>query len=270
MVTPHRAKKRLGQHFLESQQIIDRIVEVLALRPGERVIEIGPGLGALTVPLAQTGAELIAIEFDRDVVPSLRKKLGSYAGCRVINADFLTFDPDPSLLPEFILAGNLPYNITSPVMEWCVRHRGRIQRAVFMVQRELGRRIAGRPPGKDWSPLSIHTQLHFDVRVCFDVPPEAFRPPPEVVSSVIELTPHDRYRVDYPKSFERLVRQSFQHRRKLLVNNLAPELLPDSESAAEALEEVGLSRTVRAEQVDIDLFLALTEYLVSRNLLSAS
>lgn len=263
----YHPKMRLGQHFLTSTDIIDRIIAVINPTAGDIIVEIGPGRGALTLPLAESGAGLVAIEFDEDVIGHLRKLLKGRDNVRLINTDFLTFEPDPDRLGSFVLIGNLPYNITSPVMDWCYRHRESISRAVFMIQRELARRIAGRPGSRDWSPLSIFTQLWFDVRICFDVSPDAFQPPPEVTSSVIELTPRQAPDIPDYERFERLVRQAFVHRRKQLVNNLTPELVASIDEIHAILDNLGLKRSVRAEELSLEMFLTLTDRLIARNIL---
>jgi 16S rRNA (adenine1518-N6/adenine1519-N6)-dimethyltransferase len=261
----YHAKKRLGQNFLISQSIIDRIVGLVVPGPGRPVIEIGPGRGALTVPLAKSGAEIWAVEFDRDLVGYLSKLLASHLNARVINADFLGFEPDPNQLPQFCLVGNLPFNITSPVIDWCVRYHKRITTAVLMVQDELAARLAGSPGSKDWSPLSIFTQLHFEVQRRFTVPPSSFQPAPKVTSAVITLAPRTSV-VHLPEGFETVVRTAFKHRRKQLVNNLVPGLVPDAAAARDLMAEVSLDPTTRAEQVTIEQFLELTRRLNSRKL----
>ncbi len=264
----YHAKKRLGQHFLTSPDIIQRIIDLIDPSKDKTIIEIGPGQGALTKPLAASGADLVAIEFDNDLIKRLKKLLKPYPNTRLLNIDFLLFEPELGRFPNFTLVGNLPYNITSPVLDWCVKYRSQVDRAVFMVQRELARRIAASPGSKDWSPLSIFTQLWFDVKMCFDVPPEAFQPPPEVISSVIELTARGEAAIENIDSFDRVVRQSFTHRRKTLVNNLVPDIIPDTQRATDILDEIGLDHGIRAEQLTIDDFLKLTQTLISRNILS--
>ncbi|MBI5266626.1 MAG: ribosomal RNA small subunit methyltransferase A [candidate division Zixibacteria bacterium] len=255
-----RPRKRFGQHFLSDRRTVDRIVAIIAPSAESTIVEIGPGEGVLTLPLAKTGARLVAVEFDRDLIRPLEKKLLPSPNARVIQQDFLDFEPEPDL-GRFVLAGNIPYNITSPVIDWCVAHVGRLARVVLMVQREMGKRIAGRPGTKDWSPLSIMTQLHFDVHYEFEVPPSAFTPPPDVHSAVIRLVPRsDAPVVDHAR-LDRLVRASFTHRRKLLVNNLVPEVCPTAEQLARHLVTIGARPDCRAEQISIDQFILLTGLL---------
>ena len=266
-VPAYRAKKRLGQNFLRSKAIVDRVLGLVAPGKNDTVVEIGPGRGALTVPLAESGAAVWAVEFDRDLMLYLSALLASYPNVRLINGDFLDFDPTAEKLDRFKLVGNLPYNITSPVLDWCVRYRERVECVVLMVQRELGARIAGSPGSKDWSPLSIFIQSVFRVEKCFDVAPSHFTPAPKVTSTVLRLTPYPEPLVPDSALFEKVVRASFQHRRKLLVNNLVPEIIPDGITAAEVLCAVGLGGKTRAEEVTIEQFLRLTTELVERKLM---
>jgi 16S rRNA (adenine1518-N6/adenine1519-N6)-dimethyltransferase len=256
----HRPRKRFGQHFLSDQRTLERIVELVAPSASSVIVEIGPGHGVLTLPLVKTGARVVAVEFDRDLIKPLEKKLTSFPNGRVIQQDFLDFEPDPAL-DNFVLVGNIPYNITSPVIDWCIAHVARLTRVVLMVQREMGKRIAGRPGAKDWSPLSIVTQLQFEVHYAFEVAPAAFTPPPDVHSAVIMMTPRaDALVVDIAK-LDRLLRAAFAHRRKLLVNNLVPWICPTGEQLAGYLESIGARSDCRAEQVTIDQFILLTKLL---------
>jgi len=260
----YRAKKRLGQHFLINAQTIYDIVSYVDADKEDTIIEIGPGKGELTLPLADSGAELFAVEFDRDLAPLLEKSIIGFDNARVINMDFLKFKPEDHRLSSFILVGNLPYNITTPVLEWCVRYRRSIKVAVLMMQRELAARVCAGPGSRDWSPLAIFTQLYFDTKRVMEVGPEDFSPRPEVQSSVVLLTPLvDTERPDYaflgiPSFFEDLVRASFKHRRKQLVNNLVPDFVPTTGEYYELIDQIDLYPTVRAEELTIEQFLKLT------------
>lgn len=257
----YHAKKRLGQNFLKSETVIRRVVETVAPQAGENIIEIGPGRGALTLALAESGAVITGVEFDRDLSGYLNKLAGRYDNIEIINADFLEFQPDPERLPSFKLVGNLPYNITSPVIDWCMRFHPRITGAVFMVQKELALRLSAEPRSKNWSPLSVFTQALFDVEFGFDVPPESFRPRPKVTSSVVRLTPRRSHIPIHGPEFAAVVRASFRQRRKLLANNLIGGIVPDGDLMRQILTESGLEASCRAEQVTIEQFLNLTECL---------
>lgn len=263
----YRSKKRLGQNFLKSDKVIAEIVRLVNDGSEDTIVEIGPGRGALTRPLAESGLRLVAVEFDRDLAPRLRRELERYDNLSIIQQDILDFDPSAHGLESFAVAGNLPYNITSPVLEWVVERRRSIRRAVLMMQREVAARVAGSPGGKDWSPLSIFTQLHYDVEIAFTVPPGAFEPPPKVTSAVVVLTPHDSIRILHPDAFERIVRQSFAQRRKLLVNNLNPLVETTPSRLRHTLESLGLPANVRAEQMSIGDFTRLTDRLLDEGLI---
>ena len=266
-MAPYHPKKRLGQNFLESEDVIRRVVELVGASAEDTVIEIGPGRGALTLPLARTGARVLAVEFDRDLINYLEKLTKKHANVEIINTDFLRYEPDPDAIPQFTLVGNIAYNITSPVLEWCTRYRDRITRVVLMLQKELAARVCSKPGSRDWSPLAVFTQLHFSVRYCFDVPAGSFRPEPKVSSTVITLSATDRTIETDLSSMQRVVRAAFRHRRKLLMNNLVPDTIPSASVAGEIAAELSLSDTCRAEEMPIDLFLKLTDSLVSRNIL---
>ena len=266
-MAPYHAKKRLGQNFLESEDVIRRVVELVDAKAEDTVIEIGPGRGALTLPLARTGAQVLAVEFDRDLIAYLEKLTGKFPNVEIINADFLRYEPDLDSIRRFTLVGNIAYNITSPVLEWCTRYRDRISRVVLMLQKELAARVCSKPGSRDWSPLAVFTQLHFDVRYCFDVPATSFRPEPKVSSAVITLSAMERTTETDLLSMQRVVRTAFKHRRKLLMNNLVPGIIPSASVAGEVAAELSLPDTCRAEEMSIDLFLKLTDCLVSRNIL---
>lgn len=261
-MTSYHTKKRLGQHFLNAPEIVTRIVTLANPTPTDTVVEVGPGQGILTVLLAESGAQIIAVEFDRDLAPMLRNKFSASPRVEIINQDFLKFEPTSIEAPHFVLIGNLPYNITSPVMEWVVKYRSRITRAVFMVQKEMALRISARPGTKDWSPLSIFTQLAFEVKLAFDVPPQCFAPPPAVMSSVIELVPNNRPQPEYSSEFEGIVRSSFAQRRKVLANNLVPLVVPTETAMKSLLSELGFRPDLRAEQIAIEEFEAITRYCI--------
>lgn len=261
-----RAKKRLGQNFLESREHIDKIIDAISPGPGDTIVEIGSGRGALTVPLVESGATILAVEFDAQLCGYLEKLLKNKENVTVLEMDFLQFFPAEYGLKSFKLCGNLPFNISSPVIDWIVQHRASIKRAVIMIQKEVALRLSSHPGGKDWSPLAIMTQLYFDIRILFNVPPQYFRPSPEVTSSVVELTPKVETEIENFDKFEELVRASFKQRRKLLLNNLVPVIIPTVIAAEEIFQQMGLGRNTRAEEVTTAQFLELTALLNKRRM----
>lgn len=258
-----RAKKRFGQHFLVDSAIIDRIVATILPTPADKIVEIGPGQGALTEPLIESGASVCAVEYERDAYQRMEARFGDDNSLTLINADFLKITPSALPFERFKLVGNLPYNITSPIIEWTVTYRSHIESAVFMIQKEVALRLSSQPGQKDWSPLAILTGLFYQIEHCFDVPPDSFSPPPKVVSSVAKLTPKEEAAVPNFDLFEKLVRTAFTQRRKLLVNNLVPALIATRDQAVQILSSIGLNEKVRAEEVPTEKFLELTELLNS-------
>lgn len=261
---PYHPKKRLGQHFLVSDEIIRRVVELIRPDSNLAIVEVGPGMGALTIPLAKSGALLTAVEFDRDMVSYLEKQMAGFPNVTIINRDFISFDPATIAADRFVLAGNLPYNITSPVLDWATRHHGRIDRAVLMVQEEVAKRLTATPGCKDWSPLSIFAQLFFDLSFCFRVSADCFRPVSKVSSAVVQLLRREPVEVGDFGRFDRLVRASFAHRRKLLINNLVPKIIVDRAEAIAVLSESGLAQNCRAEELTIESFIRLAARLSDR------
>jgi 16S rRNA (adenine1518-N6/adenine1519-N6)-dimethyltransferase len=263
-VPGYRAKKRFGQNFLKSEDIIARIVDLIHPAAGMSIVEVGAGRGALSLVLAQADVKLTAIEIDRDLTGYLTKLLKPYPQAEIVSTDFLKWEPESD--ESFTLVGNLPFNITSPVIEWLVWHRQSIDRAVLLIQRELAARLSSGPGGRDWSPLSILTQLHFDIKYHFEVGPKNFHPAPEVTSAVIEMLPRGDAGNKPPRGLERVVRAAFAQRRKLLVNNLSSAFSLAPSDIRNVLREIGLNDQCRAEQVTIEQFLQLTESLVGHRM----
>ena len=260
----YHAKKRLGQNFLKSQDIIQKIIDAVHPQEQDRIIEIGAGRGAITLPLAESQATITAIEFDNDLIGYLTKLLSKFPNVEIINQDFLKYEPD---FKNYILVGNLPYNITTPVVEWvCKRHKD-VQAGYFMTQKEVALRLSAQPASKDWSPLAIFTQLYFDVELLFHIAPKHFSPPPKVESSLVKLIPRQNINIANPAIFEQVVRAAFSQRRKTLLNNLTLSLVPKSDETISILKECGLSAQVRAEQISLEHFLKLPNLFVLRNIL---
>ena len=186
MVLPVRPKKRLGQNFMTSQRHSGFIVDALSLAPGERVLEIGPGLGALTELLLNRGCPVVAVEKDAVLVDLLRYKYRN-ADLEVIHQDVLSLDLEGKASPEAPLKviGNIPYNITSPILEWLIKHRARITTAVLTVQWEVARRLAAKPGNKDWGSLSVFLQFYSDVELLRKIDKSHFNPVPRVDSAVL-------------------------------------------------------------------------------------
>jgi 16S rRNA (adenine1518-N6/adenine1519-N6)-dimethyltransferase len=222
----HRAKKRFGQNFLVDANIIDKIIHSFNPQPHDHVVEIGPGLGALTQPLLRTLARLDVIELDRDVIPQLNNLVGSER-LHIHNTDVLTFDFTSFSQINFQqeklrIIGNLPYNISTAVLFHLINHRSIIKDLHFMLQKEVVERIAASVGSHDFGRLSVMMQLHFNISPLFTVSPQCFRPVPGVESAIIRLQPKTECPVSAAEyaGFEALIRQAFSQRRKTLRNSL--------------------------------------------------
>jgi 16S rRNA (adenine1518-N6/adenine1519-N6)-dimethyltransferase len=251
-------KPPLGQHFLVDETVIDRILDAFGVVPGERVIEIGPGRGALTKALLSAGMEVDAIEVDPNMIRALQGLSRRYPGLTIHHADALNLDlakfADPAR--PLRLIGNLPYQISTPLLLHFTTQLDRIRQMTFMLQREVVTRIDAQPGGKDFGRLSIALQLDCEVDHHFDVPPEAFAPPPRVVSSVLTLWPRPgRHAVRDRAVLEELVRTAFQQRRKTLRNSLAGHVDPAT------LELAGIDPGLRAERLSIEDFVRLANLI---------
>jgi 16S rRNA (adenine1518-N6/adenine1519-N6)-dimethyltransferase len=215
----HRPRKRFGQHFLHDTGVRERLLDALDLSRADFVVEIGPGEGFLTGNLLETAGRVEAIEIDRDLVLHLKQLFPPLA---VHCADALAFDY--AVFPQgFRLVGNLPYNISTPLLFHLARYAGRVRDMHVMLQREVVERMVAKPSTPEYGRLSVMLQLRFDMKKLFRVPPGAFRPPPKVESAMVRMSPLPREK-DFPEEgFERIVRQAFSARRKTLRNAL-PEI----------------------------------------------
>lgn len=248
----HRPRKRFGQHFLHDSGVIDAIVGAIGPGAGDTVVEIGPGEGAITTPLARLAGRLHAIEFDRDLARGLRERYAGSDRVQVHEADALRFD-FASLGQDLRLVGNLPYNISTPLLFHLLDCHEQVRDMHFMLQKEVVERMAAAPGSRDYGRLTVMLGVRLAVVPLFDVPPEAFRPPPAVMSSVVRLAPlpAGSYAIDDPARFAQLVRQAFGMRRKTLRNALAGHATPAQ------LEAADIDPGARAEQVPIACWVAL-------------
>jgi len=220
----HRPRKHLGQHFLHDPLAIQRIVDAIAPRPGEPLVEIGPGLGAITVPLLERAQGMEVVEVDRDIVPRLEARCREHGHLVVHRADALSFD-FRGLAAEgrrLRVVGNLPYNISTPLLFHLLEAAAVIQDMHFLLQKEIVQRLAAPPGGKDYGRLSVMVQYRCQARHLFDVGPGAFRPPPRVDSAFVRLIPFPEppLRAVDERWLDRLVRLAFEQRRKTLRNAL--------------------------------------------------
>jgi 16S rRNA (adenine1518-N6/adenine1519-N6)-dimethyltransferase len=248
----HRARKRFGQHFLADESVLHDIVELIDPRPGQALVEIGPGLGALTWPLLQRCQALTVIELDRDLAARLRAHGG---GLTVIEADVLTVD-FAALAQQhgrlLRLVGNLPYNISTPILFHLLDAAAHVADQHFMLQKEVAQRMAAAPGGKDYGRLSVMLQWRYRIDELLAVPPQAFDPPPKVDSSVVRMRPLPLAGAQRPELLAELVTVAFSQRRKLLRHTLGRWL--DARGFAGGFD---LQR--RAEEVPVAEYLTLAE-----------
>lgn len=252
----HRPRKRFGQNFLTDHSVIDRIASAITPVEADHLVEIGPGQGALTATLAPAGCKLDVIELDRDLVAGLLAGFSIYPRFTLHSADALNFD-FASLTPDgtpLRVVGNLPYNISTPLIFKLLDNAALIRDMHFMLQLEVVQRLAAQPGSKHWGRLGIMTQYQCQVEHLFDVPPEAFDPPPKVQSAIVRLTPWAQS--PWPRCEQQRLRQvvqaCFAQRRKTLRNNLKG--LIDST----ALEQLGIDPGARAETLELTQFIEIT------------
>ena len=256
----HVPRKRFGQHFLHDAGIIDRIVAAIAPKDGDRLVEIGPGLGALTWPLLARHGTLEAIEIDRDAIATLQST-SRPGDLRMHEGDVLAFDfaalRGSIDRPALRLVGNLPYNISTPLLFRLIEARDHIEDMHFMLQKEVVDRMAARPGDAAYGRLSVMLAPWVTVQPLFDIGPGAFRPSPKVMSTYVRLRPrmHPGFPLDHPEHFARVVAAAFGQRRKTLRNSLKP--LFDESGFAQA----GIDPRLRAEVLSPADFARLAQVL---------
>ena len=264
-----RPNKRLGQHFLRDPAVILEIIDRAGFDSSDYVLEIGAGLGALTLPLAETVRKITAVEKDTRLTQLLGEEL-SRSGIHnvtLINADILKFDFDRlKRLPgeKIQVIGNLPYNISSPFLETLITNRDLVSRAVLMFQIELARRLVSPPGSKAYGAITVLIRYHARISPLLEVSGTSFLPKPKVGSMVLELDfsrPHPR-RADDEKLFTTVVRSAFAHRRKKILNSFRGSPIPyPDETLIKALNRCAIDPGKRAEELDIDDFLCLSAAL---------
>ena len=255
-MTPHKPRKRFGQHFLHDNSIVQRMVQTLSIQRNEQLIEIGPGQGALTSALIASKADVTAIELDRDLLPLLQQQFAGENNFHLIQADALSVDYC-ALQKEgrkLRVLGNLPYNISTPILFHLLKQMHCIKDMCFMLQKEVVDRLCAQAGGSDYGRLSVMVQLACKTEKLFVVKPGAFRPPPKVDSAIVLLTPHPSppVQIDDAGIFQALVRQAFSQRRKTLRNNLRGWL------GADTMNKLGIDPGRRAETLQLAEFAILS------------
>ncbi|KMQ81141.1 SSU rRNA (adenine(1518)-N(6)/adenine(1519)-N(6))- dimethyltransferase [Candidatus Burkholderia pumila] len=263
----HFARKRFGQHFLVDQSIIGSIVDTIAPKRGERMVEIGPGLAALTEPLIERVSTLHAVELDRDLIGRLEKRFGNKLV--VHSADALDFDFGTLALesekPTLRIVGNLPYSISSLLLFHLTAFAPKVVDQHFMLQDEVVKRMIAEPASKDYGRLSVMLQYHYSMDKLIDVPPESFNPPPKVNSAIVRMIPYAPHEMPTVNDvvLSDVVKAAFAQRRKVLCNNLS--VYRDKID----FDALGFDLARRAEEVPVAEFIALAqavEYLAKKRI----
>jgi 16S rRNA (adenine1518-N6/adenine1519-N6)-dimethyltransferase len=260
----HAPLKKYGQHFLTSPSIVQKIIEAASLSPKDAVLEIGPGRGVLTGLLAGKAGSVLAVEVDGRLAGDLVRDHSSVKNLAILNQDFLKLDLSKVLdergIKKFKVVANLPYYITTPILERLFAVRERIESIVVMVQREMADRMAARP-GTDFGSFSVFVQYHAGVEKLFEVPPASFYPPPKVTSTVIRLTPQARppVKVGDEDAFFKFVQKSFSQRRKMLRAVFRQAFDLDEAGLASLAAKSGIDLTRRPQTVSLPEFATLYE-----------
>lgn len=268
-----RPKKELGQHFLQDEEVAERIVRSLNLRWEERALEIGPGRGVLLRFLLKACRNVTAIELDPRLKKTLKTRFGGHPGLQLIFQDFMTFDLEDYLLREASpvrLVGNIPYSLSSPILFRIFetvdglldRETASLKCAVLMLQKEVARRICAEPSCRSYGAITVFRALVSDAELLFDVPPDAFLPPPAVVSSVVRLDffPERKYRLSDAGLFRNFVHHLFAQKRKMIKNTLS-----SLEGLRPRRPETDLDLTCRPEELSVSQWICLFDQIYPEN-----
>ncbi len=253
----HKARKRFGQNFLHDHHVIDKIVRAIHPKETDILVEIGPGMGAITEPLLEATGRLNVVELDRDLIPILRTKFFNYPDFVIHEGDALKFDFKQLVQNDqpIRIVGNLPYNISTPLIFHLLSHRHVVRDMHFMLQKEVVERLAAGPGSSDYGRLGIMAQYHCRVEPLFIVGPGSFNPPPKVDSAIVRLIPHETlpFPAKDPKTLERVVREAFSMRRKTLRNTLKNTI------DAEQLSAIGIDVTLRPERITLEQYVRIAD-----------
>ena len=254
----HKARKRFGQNFLHDHYVIDKIVRSINPKPEDCLVEIGPGMGAITEPLLEASGKLNVVELDRDLVPILRTKFFNYPDFNIYEGDALKFDFSQLLEhddQQIRIVGNLPYNISTPLIFHFLSHHKMVKDMHFMLQKEVVERLAAGPGCSDYGRLGIMAQYYCKVEPLFIVGPGSFNPPPKVDSAIVRLVPYDE--LPHPakdtKILQQVVREAFSMRRKTIRNTLKNLLNADE------IAELGLDTSLRPERLSLQDYVKVAD-----------
>ncbi len=263
------AKKKFGQNFLKDERILASIRDISECDKDTLVIEVGPGLGGLTELLCEKAGFVLAYEIDSDLIDILHNNLSKYNNFKIVNKDILEVDVNNDIdeydFKKLYLVANLPYYITTPIITKILTEIERISRIVVLLQKEVAHRLAGKPSTKDYGAITLAIEYRGKAKVMLEVNRNAFIPAPNVDSSVLRIDIYDekKYFPKDEKLFFDLIRLSFNQRRKTLVNNLMESY--DKSFILEMLKDCNYKETIRAEELSIDDFIKLSDYIKNRN-----
>jgi len=263
----HKARKRFGQNFLHDPGVIEKIIRAINPRPEDALVEIGPGLGALTEEILGVNPHLQVVELDRDLIPVLRTKFFNYPDFRIHEADALSFDFSELMADRPLrIIGNLPYNISTPLIFHLLSQSGVVQDMHFMLQKEVVQRLAAVPGDNNYGRLGIMAQYFCKVQPLFEVGPGAFRPAPKVDSAIVRLVPHTE--LPHPakdlKTLQAVVRTAFSARRKTLRKALGSMI------TVEQLQSLGINDGLRPENLSLADYVQIADKLVDIEGISAN
>ena len=249
------AKKKWGQNFLVDNNLLEKIIKTINIKDTEHVLEIGPGQGALSEKLVDVAKSLSMVEIDPDLIERLKvhEKL---SGLTIINQDILKVDLESLSIDSPVVVGNIPYNITSPIIFWLIDHFDHWDRAYLMVQKEVAQRLTATIGTKDYSRVTVMTSLFFDIEICFSISPNVFLPKPKVQSAFISITKRsdfDQKNVNV-KKFSQVVRMAFNQRRKMLRNSLSTLTINS--------DKCNIDFTRRPEQLTVDEFIDISNNII--------
>jgi 16S rRNA (adenine1518-N6/adenine1519-N6)-dimethyltransferase len=264
-------RRRLGQHFLVQRQAIDRVVQAVSPAPGQCFLEVGPGRGALTLPLCAAGARILAVEVDDALARLLRDQTPSQEALRVVQADILKIDLDAVISETFPeggpirVVGNLPYSVASPALHRLLKRADLFRDWTFMVQKEVADRILAAPGSRLFGVMTLLCEVRATSRRMLDLPPSCFSPPPEVHSTLLHFAPRAELLVPEPEmaAFTRVVKAAFAARRKMLRNTLAASLRLETGTIEGVLRDAGLKGEERPERIPLEGYVELSRRLAS-------
>ena len=256
----HVPRKRFGQHFLHDEHVIKRIISVIDPQPNERLIEIGPGKGAITVPLLERQVLLHVVELDRDLLHYLKQLQDRFSRLTILHQDALKLDLSSVTKEKVRITGNLPYNISSPLLFHLFEQGELIDDMIFMLQKEVVDRLCAAANDSNYSRLSVMGQFYCDLEKHFDVEPVSFSPPPKVRSSIISMRPKPIDLTLDTALFTEVVKQAFSQRRKMLRNNLSRYLNEEDYGILD------IDPTQRAQELSVENFTTMTRHLMTKKL----